>query len=201
MTPLGCVHSMQHIHTHLDAHRQKGTGISFQIDALPDTGASKTLLSWDIIQAHNLSVHKSNATTVFAANNTEMILHGTVYIVITCHGVDMNIEAIATEGVTETMLICHLDLVKMRLLNPIVPRELCNSMQDDPLNGPMQKLLEEFSDIFNNRDEVLKPMTGPPMHIHLKKGPLTSTRALTAMESPLYNYGHPLYSVREQIEK
>ena len=58
------------------------TDFSFQIDTLPDTGTSKTLLSWDIIQAHNLSEHKSNATTVFAANNTKMILHGTVNIVI-----------------------------------------------------------------------------------------------------------------------
>ncbi len=42
---------------------------------------------------------------VFDANKAEMISHNTVNIVVTCHGINMNIEAIATEGMTETMLM------------------------------------------------------------------------------------------------
>ncbi len=68
---------------------------------------------------------------------------------------------------------------------PTFPRELCNSMQK-PLKEPMKKLFGEFSDIFNIGDEVLQPMTGPPMHIHLNKGLLTPMRVLTAQWIPAY---------------
>ncbi len=152
----------------------------FLLDALPDTGASKTLISWNTVKASKLNAEKSDIMKVLVANNTEMVSHGSVCIVLT------PIEAIATEGMEQEMLICCTDLVKMKILHPNFPKEVCNSAQEDPLKGPMRALMNEFSDIFDNGDEVLKPLARPPMQIHLKKGPITPAKTLTARWIPIH---------------
>ncbi len=96
------------------------------------------------------------------------------------------IEAIATEGMEQEMLICHPDLMRMKILNPNFPKELCNSAQEDLLKGPIQALMNEFSDIFDDGDEIFKPMAGPPMHIHHKKGLITPARTLTGRQIPIH---------------
>ena len=114
-----------------------------------------------------------------------MISHGSAHITLTYKHMTTPIEAIATEGMEQNMLICYTDLVKMKILHPNFPKEVCNSAQGDPLKGPMEALMNEFSDIFDDGDEVLKPMAGPPMQIHLKKGPITPARTLTARRIPI----------------
>ena len=80
------------------------------------------------------------------------------------------------------MLICYTDLVKMKVLPPNFPKEVCNSAQGDLLKGPMEALMNEFSDIFDDGDKVLKPMAGPPM----QKGPITPARTLTTRRIPIH---------------
>ncbi len=63
-----------------------------------------------------------------------MVSHGTVQILLTYKNITP-IEAIATEGMEQDMLICYSDLVKMKILRPNFPKVVCNSTQEDPLKG------------------------------------------------------------------
>ncbi len=167
--------------------RQTCANTDIYVDALPDTGASKTLISWNMVKTHNMNVQQSpHNMQIFAANNTEIQSHGIVQVIVTYKDIDTHIEAITTEGMEQLMLICYSDLVKKRILNPTFPREVCHSAQQNPLKEPLTALIDEFSDIFNDGDEILKPMIGPPMHIHLKKGPIKPIWVLTAQRVPIH---------------
>ena len=145
---------------------------SFQCQATPDTGATKTVLTLDIKRKNNIQVSPTNER-LFVANSEEMPCEGTFTFMARVNSVETRIEALVTSLMNNEILICWQDLISLGVIPQNFP---CNMYQ---INREIDT--SRLTDIFRNFDDVLndrvklKAMKGQPMHIYLHEdaGPET----------------------------
>ena len=161
---------------------------------MPDTGASKSVISYDVAQAHQFKIDRTRQIPLHACNKSDLNCVGAVDIVVDFKGNQTEIEALVAKNMRNEFLIGWEDLIKMQIIDTSFPdsrpaTRSCSccrihvcAVQPD---AELQKFFDKFDDVFD-ASGVLKAMKGTPMHITLKKNvKVVPTKVLTGRRIPL----------------
>lgn len=153
---------------------------SVNIDALPDTGTSKTIVHIDTFRRlDGIKIDRSKSIRCTTANGGFLSIEGTARLYLRYHDHEAYVDALIANDLHETMLVSWVDLINLNVISPDFPAPLdyytfttiVEPVKDEEIKEQILKgkdeLIEEYSDVFN--DEVLTPMAGEPMHIHLDR--------------------------------
>ena len=179
--------------------RQKANVLEeiFHFHALPDTGASKSVISYDLAKANQIKIEENRRIPLHACNNSDLQCIGAADVVVDQNGHNTEIEVLVAKNMKNEFLIGWRDLIKMGIIHenfpcsvrsvscpvckPIGYQHHISATLPDP---ELVKLFEEFADVFNSEGE-LRAMVRPPMHITLKKNvKIIPTKVLTGRRIP-----------------
>ena len=185
--------------------RRKGT--SFRFEALPDSGCTKTIIGFDLAVEFGLDIDRSGRKyRIRAANSNSMQCEGTVLIEFSYEGTSVIVKALVSKDIEGDILVSWHDLQLLKVLPPNFPARIDaidsvalsesvsvytssseNFELSDDQQQQLKKVTDKYSDVFGAFGSTkLRPMKGPPMQIHLKKGiPIRPKRVLTARAIPL----------------
>ena len=174
------------------------------VSALPDTGATKSIISSKFQQRYNLSCDPNKTEPIAAANGSRLTCTGTSCFTIHFKGLSVPISALITPDITTDFLICTSDLKKLQVIPPNFPNDRVKvnvtisaekakkpaaekpPAIDANFDEQIQKLLTEFKDVFNEDD--LPPARGDPVHIYVDRSApdYKPTQVYTPRRTPLH---------------
>ena len=156
-----------------------------QFQALPDTGATISLISSDLATSLKLPLQQFNKQLV-AANNTDMPVNGIAELQLTFNNKSFILSVVVTPSFSNDLIISWRDLQRMKVIPDNFPSPINESIASVSLAEVKAQLLRQYSDVFN--DKLSKtPMKGNKMTIHLKPSSCVKPfRTLTARPIPVH---------------
>ena len=169
---------------HVTIRPKSGPG-SFSFQALPDSGATKSIVAFNLLRRWNIPFQPSN-DRLFAANDEEMACEGKVTLRI--NGV--KIIFIVSSSMKEEMLISWHDLVNLGILPAdfpsVLPKPQVKSFKSCHVKSSSQIELKAMLDpILDNFPDVLsdtlpdRPMFGKEMTIEIDSSKNVTPRKVT----------------------
>ena len=152
----------------------------FDFEATPDTGTTRTLISYDLVQSHHLRISKQQRTSrLFAANGERMRCEGSCQLIFkTSAGWEVNVNALVSSSLDTEVLLSWHDLIALGILSEDFPapgdvirsvaeakRGSVDIHDDEQL---VAALKEEYKDVLCDDLPEGKFLEGPEMKIHLK---------------------------------
>ena len=134
----------------------------FQFDALPDTGATRTIIAKDIAEKHGITYHPTTER-LFAADDNEIACEGTAVVKIEGH----RLKPLISSAIKSDIILSWHDLVTLGAIPADFPNinsvKATKTKKEDNL---IDQLIEDYPDVLS--DELPKqPMNGKPMKILL----------------------------------
>ena len=137
---------------------------SFTFAALPDTGASKTVIAADLMKRWGIMCNDQlRSPKLLAANGSPLDVLGVATLCITNNNIATNVQAIATSSISEDLLIGWQDLVALDVIDKSFPERTVASISPNH-NDLRDQLISNNSDVFQDHLNA-KIMHGKPMHI------------------------------------
>jgi len=137
---------------------------NFQVEALPDTGCTRSIIREDILLREDVVINTDDITSIKAANQSVVKCVGSVMVRVHYLGRITRINAAVVVGVREDMMISYNDLRRMGIIHDDFPRPLrvcegwTNAIVEEKLN--FNDFCEEFKDVFD--ESKITPMKGYP---------------------------------------
>ena len=171
------------------------------MNALPDTGTSQSIVDIRAIKVTDRAevVDGNRQRAIYAANKTRIPCLGTIDTEFRYYGIRTPSSVLVAKGLHEDLLISKEDQINMKILPECYPKPFgatCANVESDgeedtSLPAEIQKeldaLIAEFSDIFGDDPNLLKPMKGPPMKIKLREGvDIKPTHVTVARKTPIH---------------
>jgi hypothetical protein len=178
------------------------SGKPFSMQALPDTGATESLISSDLVSTYGISLKKSRKLNIVAGNDTKLNCLGVVQLKVYLESdktrkFGTEISAFVTDDLTDEFLISWHHLISLGVIPKSFPSaltRLCVSSESSEISSPVTNLFDQFSSVFETTGQSLKPMHGSPMHIHIKDDVnIKPTHVTTARNIP--------YAYHEKVEQ
>ena len=169
---------------------------TFHVNALPDTGAARSVMADDIATSLGLKIDKNTSGfRLLAANDTPLRSKGTATFEV-CNKVNGKktiVTAVITPDISEDVIIGWKDLINLGVIDNRFPHRInvIQSGSQDNACMPMNQLVQMRDDILNTHSSVFKDslehevMQGSPMHIHLDAEKATPFRVLKSRPIPL----------------
>src|SRR6056300_356277 len=168
--------------------RKTRHGAVFKEEALPDTGATKTVVPSALMKMHGYRPKRTDLT-ITAANDSALQCDGVVDIRLMAGDVDVVTEAVVSPDVSE-ILVGWSDLQNLGVIPKDFPNNILVqrvSLGNGTLQERAEKLLVAHKDVFDSKPKM---MNGPPMKIHMRTSangePIVPTHVLTARQIPLH---------------
>jgi hypothetical protein len=156
------------------------------LNCLPDTGATRSVISLDIAQRFGFAVRPATYT-LRAANGAQMPCSGVVAARLIYGGREIFTDVIVSADLVGELLLGWEELRLLRVIPEHFPRPMeVSVVSANPPTPPtdfLSTLLSSFADVFH--ELPLKPMKGAPMRIHLNDGSSPS-KCLTARQTPIH---------------
>ena len=181
-------------------HEKKENADTFRHSAIPDTGASMSVIAHDLISLWGFAICKDHfLQPIYSCSNNVLKCYGVAHLEIACGSRFACTAMIVVEQPVSEMLICCDDLIRLGILPDSFPQPLtcnyapqsqnfqaCNS--ELSIKQRLDSVFKEFDQVFSEQiTDFLKPMEGPPMTIHLKKdSDVRPIRVLTARRVPIH---------------
>ena len=119
-----------------------------------------------------------------AANSSPMKCAGKCHVKMTFEGVQIDTAVLITPDLQDEILVGKDDLIKLRVIDTAFPhRHVRTGLVSSNLMDGVERLKGDFADVFSDTLKAT-PMTGAPMHIHLKDN-CVPTRMLVARQYPI----------------
>ena len=183
--------------------KMDNTGEEFDVESLLDTGTSQSIVNIDAIEVRNRNevIDKSRTRRIYAANKTRIPCHGTIDMQFEYYGKKTPTSVLAATGLHEDLLISTEDQVKMGILHSGYPKpqwavradvaNIASGKVEEGLptgvQAKLNKLVEQYADIFGDDPNKLAPMHGPPMKIQLKSDvKIKPTYVTVARKTPIH---------------
>ena len=181
-------------------------GKPFTFNALPDTGTTTTIFGHDVAVANGIPFRNTDCSghTLRDASGNLMDISGIVEVEAKFENRRETIDVLVSRSVKGDILVGCMDVVNLGLLLPLLLQaqhlsedqraQVKNAYQSfvnkveaikhaESIEERVLKLKEKYKAILS--DELSKePMAGPPMKIHLKKGPITPFKVCKSMKPP-----------------
>jgi hypothetical protein len=152
--------------TFQDEHGNHG----FDHDILPDTGATRTIISQDLVKKSGITTMCKTDELLFDASKNRMKVEGRIWILVTYEhtGESLLADALVTSSMKEEILISWHDLDALG----VAKLNLAYMATGDhvELDQKMEKVKESYQDMLSDK-LAEKPMEGPLMTIHMKAMP------------------------------
>ena len=130
----------------------------FSLTAIPDTGATKTLINTKCVQNLNLSnmVWRNKRYNITAANGTKLSCEGTLEIIARnkISATPIHIETLVTDGIREEMLLGWQDLRSLSVIPPAFPEAHAFLAQASNNTSVKSDSKSNESEKNNNNDSV-----------------------------------------------
>ena len=133
------------------------------VDALPDSGANKTLISKNFIESRNIKYSTTTKYRIGQADDSALDCSGAVDLNFFFEGRVTPIHALVSRDIAEDVLISAHDLLSMRILPSSFPHVYTAASRSSTL----EDLVSEYADVFD--EDTLTPMVCEPMTIHLRR--------------------------------
>ncbi len=157
------------------------TGKTFSHAAIPDSGAGRSILSYDLVVKHGLKVNRKGKELLRAANGEMMKCEGSTIIKCTYNGLTVRVHALLSSSMRNEFLLSWQDMIRLRILPGDFPTQIQLVAPDDLIG----QLTSDFSDVF--AATPAKSMAGPPMHIYLDPSQeIVGKKILTTRQVPLH---------------
>ncbi|TRY73627.1 hypothetical protein TCAL_03326 [Tigriopus californicus] len=155
------------INVHIRSHRN----VQFHIRAIPDTGATRTMLSLDLVQRHGLDM-ESTHDTVRAANGDQMSVAGRVVLELTVNGRTAYVDCLVSACMRNCMLVSWHDLQNLGIIGstfPLAASEEVNAAAEasSKIEEMIQDLRKQFHDVLLDSLAPDQRVVGEPIHIKL----------------------------------
>ena len=169
----------------------------FTIKALPDTGASSSIISFDIVQERNWEnwIWSHRKINLRAANGSSMPCKGSLVLRVEIPNSDKRatIEVIVSTAIEREFLLSWHHLKQLGVIHDLFPacvevNSLNNDNDIDLLSKGVDKLREDFSDVLaDSLGQAAGGMYGPPAKIHLREDPsIKPQKVFTARQTPIH---------------
>jgi hypothetical protein len=167
----------------------------FTFNCLPDTGATRSIVSYDIISQYNVPFHRTDRERLYVANGTSMECIGTVKLQACAGAQEVEIDAVISPRLNKDIYLSWHDMIALGIISDSFPqvRSITREPAESGLPGnaaaseaELEAIMEEFSDVVKDTlgSTVMK---GPPMKIHLRDDvPFKPQRVLTTRQTPLH---------------
>ena len=165
----------------------------FSFDCLPDSGATRSIISMDVAKANKCAIRHTD-TQLRAANGEAMQCNGKTTLLVIGDGSTVHsIDALVTSSMTSEVIISWHDLITLGVLQanfPSTADSVAAVVQPRQQQCEHKKvadiLLQEFADVFKDRINP-EPMAGGPMTIHLREDvEIKPKKCLTARQIPIH---------------
>ena len=170
-----------------------------QLQVIPDTGATKSVISLDLVTQHGFSYDRDLTIDIITCSEEHLKCEGLVTLFLIYEGRKATVECLVSSSLREMFLLCWKDLQSLGVLQTDFPQPLplrgptCVSRivtadEDKDLQGSFLALLNEYNDVFENLSNGrMKTIKGPKMHITLKKvDEIKPIKCLTARRVPIH---------------
>ena len=124
------------------------TSRTFKFKAIPDSGASTTIISTKLAKSNNLHKDRDCDRKLFTANMTEMKNDGLVDITLECEGHTIETTAVLSKDLRDDVLISKRDCKRLGILPEDFPKPQHGNCQCDNyenFNKAYEELLEDFA--------------------------------------------------------
>ena len=196
-------------------------GKTFRCAAVPDSGATKSIVDIKLLQRHGIPFVRNWNLTLNTVSGESMKVHGFVDLICeTDHNQSCQVQALVAEGPVDEFLLSWSDLVALSYLPvdfpyPVQARpehiDLCRALCSGTLPGcePVltHALQQAKQDILNSFPDVLcdsldgSMMDCPPMQIHLRDDvPIQPFNLSTPRKVPLHMEDAAQRLVNELLE-
>jgi hypothetical protein len=165
---------------------ESSSGTPFTFSALPDTGATHTIIAKDVANTYGLLIKHAPNDTLYAANDTELICNGSTKISVTYAGSHkIQIDALVTSSIKNDVFIGWHDLIALGVLSKTFPHFL-GSINNTIESDSLEKIQKDYQDVLNDK-LMHKHLSGPPMHIHVRDDIIVKPKkVLTARQIPIH---------------
>jgi hypothetical protein len=165
----------------------------FSAIVTPDTGCTRTVISYDICKRHRIRLQKS-AVKIRTASGALMNVAGEVNLTVR----NATINALASKDLKSDVLLSWHDMQRLGMLPPEFPAMVCTAETITILD----EIKSEFKDVLAETLDTDEVMTGPPMHIHLRDDTrIQPAQFLTARAIPLHLKSSAEEAVTQILEK
>lgn len=150
----------------------------FSFSTIPDTGAYRTLIAFDVATKFKLPV-RSSSVSLRAANGTSMDCSGSVVLQAICNDIKCYIHAVISKDISNEILLSWHDMINLGLLPNLWPKTSFIKTVSEAIGADsIEAILNDFQDVISDTLPET-PMKGPPMKIELKPNaiPIKLTRA------------------------
>ena len=159
------------------------------IDATPDTGTSRSVISADLIKGTTARIVSENINLV-NASGMRMKTKGSVNLRVTSpqHGKTVDISAIVSPSLKQEFLLAWGDLIEMGVIPARFPKADASVVRQMSTTDAVAALVDQYPDVVgDDLGDSCGAIRGPPMTIHLKQGTdRRPMRVLTARPVPLH---------------
>jgi hypothetical protein len=182
----------------LAAHKASDQTRKFSILATPDSGATRTIISADLVEKYRIPTRHTNAKLFSAKEGERMECSRKVKLAVNAPGgPSVNISALVSNDLRHEILVSWHDLIQLGILPAQFPTVVepeteataaaATTMEQDVQAADVDKLYEAFADVLREElDEHMK-VKGPAMKIRFKKGmKVTPVKRLTARTSKFF---------------
>ena len=159
----------------------RGRKCQFHFKALPDTGATRSIISLDLVQKHNIP-YQISSDKLYAADDSQLKCEG--FTTLWVNGV--KIKPLVSSSIINEFIICWHNLVEMDVLPADFPSGRGHKFAQINTKDTLDSIITDFSDILTDELPPL-PMTGCPMRIELDESKRIYTKKVeTCKELPVH---------------
>ena len=159
------------------------TSVTHQCQALPDTGATRSVVSFQLLQDAGLTASIEplpRSIRLRAANGSVVPLDGHILLFISSGTKLIRADALVTSYVKEKLFISWHDLRELAVIPRDFPLSSCaylSILDSDSctsgtpsavLDSAMEVIKKDFSDVLGDKLEFDTGMACPPMKIHMR---------------------------------
>lgn len=162
-------------------------GTPFRLKVLPDTGATESLISMDLVDKFSVPIDKSQERQIIAANGSRLRCNGAVHLKLKhLRKYSANIIAFVTPDIQDQLILSWHSMIPLGMLAPsfpLLPTDVSTTQANAVLSlekseihpkeslvidvdNEIKRLTSRYSCVFDGSSK-LKPMKGKPMKIHL----------------------------------
>ncbi len=168
---------------------------TFNFSATPDTGATKSIIAYNVVQKYQLQ-YVTTSQKLVAANQEPMAVVGCISLSVKAKGgQEVVVDALISPDLSNEMLVSWHDLIAMGVIRDDFPQVVAavecavvSAFSSAAVNSDnLDKVKLDFSDVLSDQLTTGKELAGGKMKIHLKKGSyVRPIHVTTAKAVPLH---------------
>ena len=135
-----------------------------RVQAMPDTGATVSLLAYRVAQQQNIFVTKQKHPSLVNTSGLSMQVEGTATVTLCANGLFCSVEAVISSNLRDDLLVGCEDLCRLKIISANFPHQTVRAVTS--FASMKQKLLDKYPEALSDSLSPI-PMRTPAGHMHI----------------------------------